>query len=147
MPAKIYKIQTRPRETREPSFYGGSRMRLRMAVVVALCVSFICCFAGVQGYAQGAGKITVYNPMGTPPPIQMKPMAERLNTLDGKTIYLVNTGFVGTDRLMAVMTEWFAANYPKTTIVNAQAGMTNLPQDVRDEINSKADAVILGLGH
>ena len=122
-------------------------MKLRMAVVAALCIGLVCGVMGTQGYAQGAGKITVYNPMGTPPPIQMKPMAERLNTLDGKTIYLVNTGFVGTDRLMEVMTEWFATNYPKTTIINRNAGMTSLPPDVSAEISEKADGVILGLGH
>ena len=30
----------------------------------------------------------------------------------------VNTGYIGTDRLMAVMMDWFKANYPKTNIVN-----------------------------
>ena len=62
--------------------------------------------------------------MGTPPPITLKPQAPRLNTLDGKTIYFVNTGYIGTDRLMAVMMDWFKANYPKTNIVykDKQAG-------------------------
>jgi len=121
-------------------------MRLRVAITAVFCISLICGISGTQVYAQGT-KITVYNPMGTPSPIQMKPMSERPATLDGKTVYLVNTGFVGTERLMEVMTEWFAANYPKTTIVNRNAGMTSIPQDVKDEISEKADAVILGLGH
>jgi len=123
-------------------------MKLRTAVIAALCICLVCCIAAAQGYAQGAGKITVYNPMGTPPPIQMKAMAERLSTLDGKTIYMVNTGFIGTDRFLQIMTEWFAVNYPKTTIVNSSdAGMANISQALRDEIREKADAVIIGLGH
>ena len=44
-------------------------------------------------------------------------MAPRLDTLDGKTIYFVNTGYIGTDRLMAVMMDWFKTNYPKTNLV------------------------------
>jgi len=123
-------------------------MKLRMAGVILLCIGIICGIAGMQGYAQGAGKITVYNPMGTPPPIQMKAMAKRLDTLDGKTIYMVNTGFIGTDRFLEVMTEWFAINYPKTTIVNSRdAGMANISSALRAEIKEKADAVIIGLGH
>jgi hypothetical protein len=117
-----------------------------MAIMTALCISLVCGISGTHVYAQGA-KITVYNPMGMPPPIQMKAMAERPNTLEGKTIYLVNTGYVGTERLMEEMTAWFAVNHPKTTIVNRNAGMTSIPQDVRDEIRDKADGVILGLGH
>ena len=92
-------------------------------------------------------KITVLNPMGTPPAIQAKQMAPRLDTLDGKTIYFVNTGYIGTDRLMAVMTDWFKANYPKTNIVMARGSMTSIPQAVMDEIGEKADAAIVGLGH
>jgi hypothetical protein len=118
-----------------------------MVAVAVLFVSLVCGIVGAQGYAQGAGKITVYNPMGAPPPIQMKPMAERLNTLDGKTIYLVNTGFVGTERLMEVMTEWFAANHPKTIIVNRKNPMSTPDKELWAEINEKADGVILGLGH
>jgi hypothetical protein len=97
----------------------------RTVMITVLCLGLFCSFSTLnnQAMAQGkaapaAQKITVLNPMGTPPPIQRKAQAPRLDTLDGKTIYLVNTGFVGTERLMEVMTEWFATNYPKTTIVN-----------------------------
>ncbi len=87
--------------------------------------------------------------MGTPPPITRKQMAEPLSTLDGKTIYFVNTGYIGTDRLMAVMTDWFKANYPKTNVVTkgSGGGMTGISQAVRTELAEKADAVIIGLGH
>ncbi len=34
-------------------------------------------------------KITVLNPLGQPPPIKLEPMAPRLDSLDGKTIYVV----------------------------------------------------------
>ena len=121
-------------------------MKLRTAVVAALCIGLVCGIA-VTGYAQG-GKITVYNPMGTPPPIQMKAMAPRLDTLDGKTIFLVNTGFPNSDNFMAVVADWFAANYPKTKVeIKRSSGMGNLSPALREEIQKSANAVLFGLGH
>jgi len=122
-------------------------MKLRTAVIAALCIGLVCGIAGAQAYAQGA-RVTVYNPMGTPPPIQMKAMAPRLDTLDGKTIYLVNTGFPNSDNYMAVLQEWFKDNHPKTnTVIIRSQGMGNLTEASREEIKAKADAVLFGLGH
>ena len=96
-------------------------------------------------------KITVLNPMGTPPPITLIPQAPRLDTLDGKTLYFINTGYIGTDRLMAVMMDWFKANYPKTTLVykdnQSGAGLSSVSQALWTEISEKGDAAIVGLGH
>lgn len=133
-------------------------MKLRTAVVAILCIGLACSayIVSNQVYAQGkkaaAGpvvmpKITVLNPMGTPPPVTVKPMAEPLSTLDGKTIYLVNTGFVNTERLMEEYKKWFQANYPKTTIVDQRAGMSNIPAALKKELQEKADGVIFALGH
>jgi len=89
----------------------------------------------------------VLSPLGTAPLVTVKPMAEPLSTLDGKTIYLVNTGFVNTERLMEEFKKWFQANYPKTTIVDQRAGMSNLPAALKKELQEKADGVIFALGH
>lgn len=131
-------------------------MKLRVAVAVILCIGL--CSAGIYAQAKKSApagspmdmsKITVLNPMGTPPPIQLKPQAERLSTLDGKTIYFVNTGYIGTDRLMDVMAEWFKANYPKTNVVikRSAGGMTGVDKALWAEIREKGDAAIVGLGH
>ena len=127
-------------------------MKLRIAVLAILCIG-LCCgiyIVGNQVYAQGqkaapakataTPKITVLSPMGTPPPVTVKPMAEPLSTLDGKTLYLVNTGFVNTERLMEEFKKWFQANYPKTTIVDARTGMSNLTPALKKELGEKADA-------
>ena len=125
-----------------------------VAVITVLCLGLFCSFPALnQAQAQGkkaasaAEKITVLNPMGTPPPITVKPMAEPLSTLDGKTLYLVNTGFVNTERLMEEYKKWFQANYPKTTIVDKNTGMSNLTPALKAELKEKADAVIFALGH
>jgi hypothetical protein len=140
------------------------RMKLRIAVITILCIG-LACSASMRSnrtYAQGKKaassngpvvmpKITVLNPMGTPPPITLIPQAPRLNTLDGKTIYFINTGFIGTDRLMAVMSDWFKANYPKTNIVykdnQSGAGLSSVSKELWAEISEKGDAAIVGLGH
>jgi len=137
-------------------------MKLRFAMIVILCVGLCCTYAVVsnQSYAEAKKaapannpvvmpKITVLSPLGTPAPIQLKPQAPRLSTLDGKTIYLVNTGYIGTDRLMGVMTDWFKAHYPKTKVEYkvSRGGMTNVDKELWAEMGEKADAVVLGLGH
>jgi hypothetical protein len=135
-------------------------MKLRIAVITILCLGIVCSF---QTYAQQekkaipakkpavVSKITVFNPMGVPPPITLAPQAPRLNTLDGKTIYFINTGFIGTDRLMSEMMDWFKANYPKTKVVykdnKSGAGLAEISKALWTEIEEKGDASIVGLGH
>lgn len=139
-------------------------MKLHIAVITILCIGLVCSVStlSTQTYAQGKRaasanepvvmpKITVLNPMGTPPPITLIPQAPRLGTLDGKTIYFINTGYIGTDRLMAVMMDWFKANYPKTNFVykdnRSGAGLAELSKDLWAEVSEKGDAAIVGLGH
>jgi hypothetical protein len=119
-------------------------MKVRIAVLAVLCISLVC--IGNQVFAQQQ-KMTVLNPMGTPPPIQAKQMAPRPETLDGKTVYFVNTGYIGTDRLMKEMMDWFKENYPKTKLELRSGSMESIPQNVLSEIGEKADAAIVGLGH
>ena len=126
---------------------------LSTAAIAVLCLGLFCSFPTMNNQVQAASteQLTVLNPMGTPPPIQAKEMAPRLDTLDGKTIYFVNTGYIGTDRLMEVMTDWFKENYPKTNIVykdNASGTqLSGLSDALWKEIAEKGDAAILGLGH
>jgi hypothetical protein len=139
-----------------------SRMKFRIAVIAILCIGLFCTFqvAGSGIYAQtkketpatksvAMPKITVLNPMGTPPPITLKPQAPRLTTMDGKTIYLINTGYIGTDRFMDEAAKWFKANYPKTNIVikGSGGGVAALSESMWKELSEKGDAAIVGLGH
>ncbi len=125
-------------------------MKLRKILITAACLGLFASInnpAELQAATEKEPVITVLNPLGTPPPIEVKQMAPRLNTLDGKTIYLINTGFPNSGRLLEEIGNWFKANYPKTNMVMATAGMSNIPQNVMTEIKEKADAVILGVGH
>jgi hypothetical protein len=133
-------------------------MRLRIAVIAVLCIGLFCCYqvTSDQSYAQtnkgatAGPKITVLNPLGTPPPIKLKSMAPRLSTLDGKTIYLVNDGYIGSDNLLYEMQDWFKANHPKTTTVykvKRGGGFDAEDPALWQEMKEKADAVIIALGH
>ena len=128
-----------------------------LAVITVLCVGLFCSFPALQAQGKKAvpadppmPKLTVLNPLGTPPPIKLKTMAPRLDTLDGKTIYLVNDGFIGSDNLLYEMQEWFKANHPKTTTVYKRKGGGGFDAEdpaLWEEMKQKADAIIIALGH
>ena len=122
------------------------------AVMTVLCLGLFCSIQvpDIQAQANGpAEKITVLNPLGTPPAIKLKAMAPRLDTLNGKTVYVVDQGYLGTDNLLKEMIVWLEREYPKTNFVFKRMGMTMGPQPppLFAEIKEKADAVIMGLGH
>ncbi len=134
------------------------KLKRAAAVLAVLCLGLFCGYPMVNAQAPAKAKkaapaepkITVLNPLGTPPPIKLKAMAPRLDALDGKTIYVVDDGFVGGDNLLLEMIDWFKANYPKTTLVFKRKGGAGF--DVEDkplwaEIQQKANGVIIGLGH
>ena len=92
---------------------------------------------------------TVMNPKGTPPPIRLVPMAPRLDSLDGKTVYFVDVRYVGADTFLREMMSWFSANMPKVKLEfrqKAGAYAENDPQ-LWEEIRQKGDAVVMAIGH
>jgi hypothetical protein len=101
------------------------------------------------GSALSAGKITAVNPKGTPPPIQLIPMAPRLDTLNGKTVYLVDTGFHGSDVLLHQIEAWFNRNMPSVTVVFRRKAGPYMDDDPNlwKEIKAQGNAVIMAVGH
>jgi hypothetical protein len=97
----------------------------------------------------GAEKFTAVSPKGTPPPVQRFPMAPRLDTLKGKTIYLVDTGFFGGGLLLQQMQDWFQENMPDVkTVFRKKAG--NWAADdppLWAEIKARGNAAIMAIGH
>jgi hypothetical protein len=116
---------------------------LRRLCVLLFVVAIVC-----TGFAQ-EGKVTVLNPRGNPPPIPLVPMAPRLETLDGKTVYLVDIKYEGGASLLQAIMEWFSKNMPKTNMVFREKGGSYDQEDPKlwAEIKDKADAVIMAVGH
>ena len=95
------------------------------------------------------GKLTVLNPLGQPPAIARVPMAPRLDSLHGKTIYIVDIGFTDTHQLLTELQGLMQERYPDTTwIVRNKIG-TYFENDPKlwAEIKEKGDAMIIGVGH
>jgi hypothetical protein len=120
------------------------------------------------------GKLTVLDPHGQPSGIfgrrldaQSKPgdildpmaqpsgdlkpisLAPRIRKLDGKTVYLVETGFAGSFEFMQEVQEWFSRNMPtvKTVIRHKRGTMFTDDPALWEEIKSSGgDAAILGVG-
>ena len=94
-------------------------------------------------------KLTALNPRGIPPPITLIPMAPRLASLDGKTVYLVSDGFPGADHFLDQVGNWFKRNMPSvTTVYRLKAGgFADDDPKLNAEIKDKGQAVIMAIGH
>jgi hypothetical protein len=96
-----------------------------------------------------AAKLETLNPKGMPPGVQLVPMASRLDTLDGKTVFLVSDGFAGADRFLAQIAIWFQKNMPSVkTVYHLKAG-SYFDDDPKlmAEIKASGNAMIMAYGH
>ena len=89
------------------------------------------------------------NPLGQPEgSLRTMRMAERLPTLDGKTVYLIDTGFAGAREFMEEVQGWFTRNHPEIKTVFRSKGGNTFANDpvLWQEIKENADAAIFGVG-
>lgn len=111
-------------------------------------IIFLTCFLADPAPGQEV-KLTVMNPRGIKPPIRRIPMAERPKTLDGKTIYIVDTRYPRTrefvEELFAVLKE----KYPKTDWVfkDKYGGYMDDDPALWAEIKAKGHGMIMAVGH
>ena len=78
--------------------------------------------ANQKANVEGGNKITVMNPVGYPPKITPKPMAPRLESLDGKTLYLVEPRFDDSGLFLRQVQGWFA-DHVGVRVTEATAGL------------------------
>jgi len=95
--------------------------------------------------------ITALNPAITPGLAKRIPLASRLDTLEGKTIYLVDTDWGGmgqNDGILQEMQAWFAQHMPTVkTIIKVKKGnfVTDDPALWKEIADAKGDGVVLGV--
>jgi hypothetical protein len=109
---------------------------------------------------QGKGHLPLYrvlNPLGDPAP-EVGPSAPagdagitrapRLDTIDGRTVYLVDVGFGGGYEFLTEMQGWFSRNRPRVrTVLRRKKGNMFLDDpDLWAEIKAKGHAAVLGVG-
>lgn len=107
----------------------------------------------MQGSAGSSGggshKTIVLNPTGYPPKVTGKSLAPRLNSLDGKTVYLVDARFDDSDLFLKQMQAWFAEHMPsvKTVLKPMSSVYTQDDPKTWEEIKANGDAAVVGVGH
>ena len=94
-------------------------------------------------------RLTVLDPTGYPPKVVGKQLAPRLDTLDGKKIYLVDCRFDDSDIFLRQMQSWFGQHMPGVRTVVKQISSVYLNDDPAtwEEIKARGHAAILGVGH
>jgi hypothetical protein len=94
-------------------------------------------------------KIRVLDPRGQPPLLRQTPMTSRLNSLDGKTVYLVHLNWPHTFQFTDELHKVLSARFPKTRFV-LKRKMGAYAQDdpqLWSEIQEKGNAAIVAVGH
>lgn len=118
------------------------RNRIALNLIAALFL------AGVAAGADSA-KVPVLNPRGIQPSIRLIPLAPRLESLDGKTIYVVDTNFPLTEPFVQEIQKVMAVRYPKTNWVYKKKIGSYFEDDPKlwQEIKAKGHGMIMAIGH
>lgn len=104
----------------------------------------------LSGKSDGSEKIIVMNPAITNTMVDRVPLTKRLDSLEGKTIYLVDINWGGPDAGYSVFEEmqiWFSKNMPgvKTVLKRKQGPYEADDQGLWKEISEKGDAAVIGI--
>ncbi|MCL2395002.1 MAG: hypothetical protein FWC87_09980, partial [Acidimicrobiaceae bacterium] len=93
--------------------------------------------------------VSALDPTGFPPKVTSRNAAPRLDSLDGKTIYLVDCRFDDSIELLKQVKAWFDAKMPSviTRIVSLSNVYGRDDPATWEEIRSGGDAAIVGVGH
>jgi hypothetical protein len=91
--------------------------------------------------------LTVHDPRGYPPKVTGKRLAPRLESLDGKTVYLVDCLFDNSEAFMNELMDWFGEHLPTVNakIIKPHQSWVDDP-DMRARVEADGDAAILGVG-
>ena len=94
-------------------------------------------------------RISVHNPLGYPPNVTRKTPARRLDSLDGRTIFLVDVRFDDSIELLKRVQDWFARHMPsvKTRLVSLSSTYGKDDPTTWEQIKAEGDAAIIGVGH
>jgi hypothetical protein len=96
-----------------------------------------------------AGRLSVLDPRGYAPVPAAEPLAPRMETLDRKTVYLVDCGFENSGVFLEQVAAWFHEHHPTVSmpIVEWRGEVyAHRDDDTLAEVASGGDAAILGVG-
>jgi hypothetical protein len=122
-----------------------------MSFSVAAAAVCIAVYSFPQNSEVPGGLVTVLNPAVASRMAERLPLAPRLDTLEGKTIYMVDINWGGPEAALSIFEEmqaWFARNTPgvRTVIKMKRGGYEADDPALWKEIKeSKGDGAILGV--
>jgi len=116
---------------------------------VSVAIAAVAAITGEARAQDDERLYTVLNPTGMAPPIERKAMAPRPDSLEGKTIYLVDVGFNDGDTFLLEMQKWLAANLPdvKTEFRAKVGSYTADDPELWREIQSVDGLMVMAIGH
>ena len=91
--------------------------------------------------------LTVHDPRGYPPSVKGKRLANRLQSLDGKTIFLVDCLFDNSEAFMDQLRRWFAEHLPAVDVrtIKPRESWVDDP-GMRKKIAEDGHAAVFGVG-
>lgn len=94
-------------------------------------------------------KITVINPGGQPPALHKTPMAPRLDSLNGKKVYVVDVNWPYTRQFTEELCTVLSERYPDTKFVFKDKAGSYFDDDPKlwAEIKEQGNAMIMSVGH
>jgi hypothetical protein len=94
-------------------------------------------------------RITVMNPKGIKPPIRQIPMAERPATLEGKTVYIVDTRYPRTREFVDTLLNSLKGKYPETDwlLKDKFGGYMDDDPELWADAKENAQGIIMTVGH
>jgi hypothetical protein len=92
-------------------------------------------------------KLTVHDPRGYPPKVTGRPLAPRVQALDGKTLYLVDCLFDNSDAFVEQLRQWLDEHMPAVDarVIKPKESWKEDPE-MCAKIVRDGDAAILGVG-
>jgi hypothetical protein len=130
-------------------------MKRKLLLCCAVVVAAALAFAGLSPLTAQRGNaagpmITVMNPAIESRMVERIPLSPRLNTLDGKTLYLVDINWGGPDAAYSVfeeMKDWFAKNKPAVNIVikRKRGSYSADDPELWKEIAATGNAALVGI--
>jgi hypothetical protein len=116
-----------------------------ISILMITTFVFVACTSSVD-----SEKITVMNPAITSTMVGRVPLTNRLDSLEGKTLYMVDIGWGGPDAAYSVFEEmqaWFSEDMPsvKTVLKRKRGPYSADDPELWKEIKEKGDAALIGI--
>lgn len=94
-----------------------------------------------------AERLRVLNPEGYPPSVSARGMADSLDGLEGRRLFLIDIGFEGSDLFMTELEAWFARHEPTTATEVVRWRDEYRPDpELSRRVQAEGDAAIIGVG-